>query len=164
MPKRTQSFRAWQLAKLSDPQRAASYLNAAYSDSKESFLIALGKVAQANQMARVAKEAGVQRETLYRSLSSQGNPTFDTLSSILTAIGVKIDFSPLNTESASTTASPIVSASKPHSSPEKKPEPNLYKAYGDFNSLVEKPESAAFFPGNEIWRDQGALYAAGSNC
>jgi hypothetical protein len=41
-------------------------------------------------MAKVARDAGVQRETLYRSLSSQGNPTLDTLSSILKAVGLKI--------------------------------------------------------------------------
>jgi len=90
MPKRTQSYRSWQMEKLADPKRASSYLNAALQDSTESFLIALGKVAQARQMAKVAKDAGVQRETLYRSLSSQGNPTLDTLSSILKAVGLKI--------------------------------------------------------------------------
>ena len=41
-------------------------------------------------MSRVAKDAGVQRETLYRSFSEQGNPTFETLSSVLGALGMKI--------------------------------------------------------------------------
>jgi len=41
-------------------------------------------------MSCVAKDAGVQRETLYRSFSEQGNPTFETLSSVLGALGMKI--------------------------------------------------------------------------
>jgi probable addiction module antidote protein len=89
MPK-LRSFGEWQLKKLMSRKVAASYLNAALSDSPESFLKALRKLAQAHQMARVAKEAGVQRETLYRSLSEQGNPTLDTLYSVLNAIGLKI--------------------------------------------------------------------------
>lgn len=51
---------------------------------------ALGKVAQANQMAKVAKESGVQRETLYRSLSERGNPTLDTLTGVLSALDLRI--------------------------------------------------------------------------
>lgn len=90
MPKRRQSFRVWQMGKLSDPGRAASYLNAALSDSTESFLVALGKVAQARQMTRVAEEAGVKRESLYRSLSSEGNPTIDTLTSVLGVLGLRM--------------------------------------------------------------------------
>lgn len=90
MPKRTRSFRSWQLEKLSDPKIAKNYLNAALDDpSPEVFFRALGKVAQANQMTRVAKGSGIQRETLYRSLSEQGNPTYGTLSSIFGFLGLK---------------------------------------------------------------------------
>ena len=59
-------------------------------DSVEVFLSALGKVAQANQMSKVAKESGVQRETLYRSLSERGNPTLDTLTGVLSALDLRI--------------------------------------------------------------------------
>ena len=41
-------------------------------------------------MSRVAKDTGIQRETLYRSFSEQGNPTFETLSSVLEALGMKL--------------------------------------------------------------------------
>ena len=68
MPKRTRAYRDWQLEKLSDPEIAASFLNSSLEESVEVFLSALGKVAQANQMSKVAKESGVQRETLYLSL------------------------------------------------------------------------------------------------
>ncbi len=40
---------------------------------------------QAHQMTKVAKDSGVQRETLYRSLSEQGNPTLQTLTLVLGA-------------------------------------------------------------------------------
>jgi probable addiction module antidote protein len=57
---------------LSDPDIAASFLNASLEESVEVFLSALGKVAQANQMTKVAKEPGVQRDMLYRSLPERG--------------------------------------------------------------------------------------------
>jgi hypothetical protein len=41
-------------------------------------------------MSKVAKDAGVQRETLYRSLSEQGNPTIGTLDAVLKAVGLRI--------------------------------------------------------------------------
>jgi DNA-binding phage protein len=55
MPKRTSSYRAWQLEKLSDPRIAANYLNAALEDSPDGFLTALGKVAQARPRKRTGK-------------------------------------------------------------------------------------------------------------
>jgi probable addiction module antidote protein len=75
---------------LQDPGEASAYLNAALDDSPKAFLKALKNVAQARQMSRVAKDAGIQRETLYRSFSEQGNPTFETLSSVLEALGMKL--------------------------------------------------------------------------
>jgi probable addiction module antidote protein len=93
MPKRTRSYRSWQLVKLANPELAASYLNAAMNDSPEIFLKALGRVAQARQMAAVAKQSGVARESLYRALSSDGNPTLGTLHSVLQVLGLKITIS-----------------------------------------------------------------------
>ncbi len=87
---KTRPYRESLLAGLADPVEAAAYLNAALEDSPQAFLKALKNVAQTHQVTRIAKEAGVQRETLYRSLSDQGNPTFDTLSSILNALGMKL--------------------------------------------------------------------------
>jgi probable addiction module antidote protein len=91
VPKRTISYRADLLDKLTDPNEAAHYLNAAMDDSLEMFLDALKDVAQAHQMAKVAREAGVARESLYRSLSSQGNPTIEMLHSVLKALKLRIE-------------------------------------------------------------------------
>ena len=93
MTRKSSSYRQSLLEALTDPVEAKEYLNAVIEDSPEGFLKALRNVAQAHQMTKVAKEAGVQRETLYRSLSSEGNPTWDTLSSVLKAVGLKISIS-----------------------------------------------------------------------
>jgi probable addiction module antidote protein len=60
------------------------------SDSPEMFLTALRNVAEARTMAKVAEEAGVNRESLYRALSDEGNPTLGTLNSVLSAVGLRI--------------------------------------------------------------------------
>src|ERR1039457_3990702 len=63
MPKRTTDFREDLLADLANPQEAAHYLNAASEDSEQMVLVALRDIAEARQMARVADEAGVARES-----------------------------------------------------------------------------------------------------
>jgi probable addiction module antidote protein len=78
---------------LADPEEACSYLNAALEDSEKLALVALRDVAEARQMAKVAKDAGVSREALYRMLSESGNPTFSNLSAILGSVGLKITVS-----------------------------------------------------------------------
>jgi probable addiction module antidote protein len=90
MPNKTRSYREALLEALVDPVEAEHYLNAALDDSPEMFLKALKNVAQANQVAKVARKAGVARETLYRSLSDEGNPTLDTLRSVLGVLGFRI--------------------------------------------------------------------------
>jgi probable addiction module antidote protein len=68
---KTSSYRQSLLTALLDPVEASAYLNAALEDSPEAFLKALRNVAQARQMTRVAKDAGIQRETLYRSFPNK---------------------------------------------------------------------------------------------
>ena len=74
-----------------DPELAAEYLNAAAEDGDPRvYLTALRTVAEAQGMAKVAKAAGVPRESLYRALSSGGNPRFSTLHAILKAAGLRM--------------------------------------------------------------------------
>jgi len=74
-----------------DPRLAAEYLNAAAADEDPRvYLAALRTVAEAQGMAKVAKAAGVPRESLYRALSPGGNPRFSTLHAILKAAGLKL--------------------------------------------------------------------------
>jgi probable addiction module antidote protein len=90
MPKRTSDYQAWLLIQLKDPQVAADYLNAALDDSPEIFLLALRNVAEAHRIAKVAEEAGVSRESLYRTLSEDGNPRLSTLKAVLEVMGLHI--------------------------------------------------------------------------
>lgn len=94
MPKRTRDHQTWLVEKLTDPKRAASYLNTAREDSPRMFLEAVKDVAQAQQMTAVAKKAGVQRESLYKALSTKGNPTFWTFVSVLDALNLDFEIVP----------------------------------------------------------------------
>mgnify|MGYP003456358808 CR=1 FL=1 len=51
---------------------------------------ALGDIARAKGMSQVAKDAGLSRESLYRALSADGNPSFATVLKVARALGVKL--------------------------------------------------------------------------
>lgn len=51
---------------------------------------ALGVVARAKGMTKIARETGLAREQLYRSLSENGNPTLETIVAVMKAIGFQI--------------------------------------------------------------------------
>jgi len=72
---------------------AAEYLKAAMEDTEEPqvLLIALRRIADAHGgIAKVAKAAGVQRESLYRALSPRGNPRLSTLFAVTKAMGLML--------------------------------------------------------------------------
>jgi probable addiction module antidote protein len=74
-----------------DRELAAAYLREVLEeDDPRVFLIALRHLAKAHGIAKVAKAAGVERESLYRSLSANGNPRLSTLLAVVKAIGVKL--------------------------------------------------------------------------
>ena len=51
---------------------------------------ALGIVARSKGMSAIATDTGMHRETLYRALSEQGNPTLKTTLAVLSALGIKL--------------------------------------------------------------------------
>ncbi|PKA41266.1 putative addiction module antidote protein [Rhizobium sullae] len=55
---------------------------------------ALGVVARAKGMTKIAKEAGLAREHLYKALSENGNPTLETTLAVLRAIGLELTAKP----------------------------------------------------------------------
>src|SRR5688572_7605247 len=79
-----------------DRELAVEYLKAAMEslddpDDRAAGLLALRTVAEAyGGLAAVAREAGVSRESLYRSLSPSGNPTLKTLLAVLSTVGMRL--------------------------------------------------------------------------
>lgn len=76
-----------------NPEFAQEYLKAALEDSDEPkvLLIALRHLAEAKGgIAKVAKQAGIERESLYRALSAQGNPRLSTLVAVTKAMHLKL--------------------------------------------------------------------------
>jgi probable addiction module antidote protein len=75
------------------PCFAAEYLRAAMEDTDEPevLLIALRHIAEARGgLAKVAKAAGIERESLYRALSANGNPRLSTIVGVMKAVGLKL--------------------------------------------------------------------------
>ena len=85
----------WLMEQLADAEFAAEYLNAASEDDDPaSYLAALRKVVEARGgIAVVAEKTHLSRETLYRTLSTRGNPTIRTLIAVLKATGLKLGVS-----------------------------------------------------------------------
>ena len=80
------------------PKFAAEYLKAAMEDTDEPevLLIALRQIAEARGgLAKVAKLAGIERESLYRALSTRGNPRLSTLVGVMKAVGLKLTVEPI---------------------------------------------------------------------
>jgi probable addiction module antidote protein len=92
MPKRTIPYGPWLLDRLRDPKVAAGYLKSVLRESPELFPKALRKVAEARGLAlsKVAEDAGVERESVYRMLSDTGNPTWTSLRGVVKALGLQL--------------------------------------------------------------------------
>lgn len=76
---------------LRDPNEAAEYLTAALEDgSPEVFLLALRDVAEAHGMQQLARGAQLNRESMYRMLSDQGNPQLSSLTAVLRQLGLRL--------------------------------------------------------------------------
>ena len=96
MPKyRLKDFDEILFEDLRDPEAAALYLQDAWEDSAEEFLVALRKYVQANGgMARCAEKAHLTREALYRMLSEKGNPELRSVRAVLQATGLRLSVRP----------------------------------------------------------------------
>jgi probable addiction module antidote protein len=93
--KKTTSYRNLLHKNLQDPEYAAEYLNAAIEDGDEKvFLLALRDVADARGIAQLAAEANLNRESTYRMLSKQGNPSLSSLWAVLDTLGLRLHFEP----------------------------------------------------------------------
>ena len=78
---------------LRTPEEMAAYLEASIeeADGDAAFIAkALGDIARAKGMSQVACDAGLSRESLYKALSGERNPTLDTVLRVIRALGLKL--------------------------------------------------------------------------
>ena len=78
---------------LRSPEDMAAYLDAWLQEAPDhmaGITEALGHIARAKGMTQVAKDTGLSRESLYRALSADGNPSFATILKVAKALGVKL--------------------------------------------------------------------------
>lgn len=78
---------------LRTPEAMAAYLDAWLEEAPDDvagIARALGAIARAKGMSQVAKDAGLSRESLYRALSEDGNPSFATILKVAKALGVRL--------------------------------------------------------------------------
>ena len=78
---------------LRSPEEMAAYFEACLeeADGNAAFIAkALGDIARAKGMAQVARDAGLSRESLYKALSGDRSPDFDTILKVIGALGLKL--------------------------------------------------------------------------
>jgi probable addiction module antidote protein len=79
----------------------AEYITAALETNDPAFIRdAVGVVARSIGMSRVAKQAGVTREGLYKALGPSGNPAFGTVISLMPALRLRLSARPVQARSA----------------------------------------------------------------
>lgn len=103
-------FRTTQRELLKDAENAALYLEEALAVGDTSaFKLALRNVAEARLggMSALSEATELNREALYRALSGEGNPTFETLSKVMHALGLRISVRPEHNSQANATAEPL---------------------------------------------------------
>jgi probable addiction module antidote protein len=82
---------------LKSDEDQAAYLTAVLEeDDPELFAHALGVIARARGMTQVAKEAGLGRANLYKSLGGGGKPEIGTVLRVLRALGIKLIATPMS--------------------------------------------------------------------
>lgn len=78
---------------LRNPEEMAAYLEACLEEANgdASFIAkALGDIARAKGMSQVARDAGLSRESLYKALSGERSPDFDTVLKVVSALGIRL--------------------------------------------------------------------------
>lgn len=91
--KRTTTTRFDVAEHLRTPEEMAAYLEACLeeADGDAAFIAkALGDIARAKGMAQVARDASLSRESLYKALSGDRSPSFDTILKVISALGLKL--------------------------------------------------------------------------
>ncbi len=87
----------WDAAEhLETKEDMAAYLEAALEDGDPTLVVAaLGDIARSKGMTHIARETGLGRESLYKALSSEGNPEFATVLKVIHALGLRLRATPV---------------------------------------------------------------------
>jgi probable addiction module antidote protein len=82
----------WDAAEhLETKEDIATYLEVALEDGDPALIVAaLGDVARSKGMTQISRETGLGRESLYKALSTEGNPEFTTVLKVLKALGLRL--------------------------------------------------------------------------
>jgi probable addiction module antidote protein len=95
MPRRTKSLKDHLSERLQTPEEMAGFLNTALHEGDlVAFLLALRYVADIQGVGKIAADARLNRENVYRMLSAQGNPTLSSLRKILHVLGMELRVAP----------------------------------------------------------------------
>jgi probable addiction module antidote protein len=82
---------------LRTPEEMAAYLDAWLTEAPDDatgIARALGDIARAKGMSQVARDAGLSRESLYKALGENGNPSFATILKVARVLGVRLHAEP----------------------------------------------------------------------
>ena len=92
MPSKKTAIRAYDASRyLKTEGDRQAYLDAALADGDPRVIAAvLGDIAKAKGMSKVARAAGLGRESLYKALSPEGNPEFGTILKVMQALGYQL--------------------------------------------------------------------------
>jgi len=94
-------LKAWDSAEhLQTEADIAAYLEACFAEAGDdaAFIAkALGTIAKARSMTQLAKDTGMGRESLYKALSGEGNPSFGTILKVINALGLKLHVAAIDT-------------------------------------------------------------------
>jgi probable addiction module antidote protein len=80
---------------LTSPEAERAYVEAAFDDGDPAVIAAvIGDIARARGMTDIARDSGISREAIYKAFRREGNPTLETLTSVIKALGFKLAIHP----------------------------------------------------------------------
>jgi probable addiction module antidote protein len=81
---------------LIDEEHITAYLEIAFEEGDPEYIAtAIGNVARARNMTKLAKDTGLTRDTLYRSFAKGGNPTLSTINAVVKSLGFQLSIKPI---------------------------------------------------------------------
>lgn len=89
----TRDYKESLIEDLKDLDYAAGYLTAALEEGEDTFLLAIRDVVEAQGgIGKLAKDTNLNRENLYKMLSEKGNPRLNSITAILSELGIEVTF------------------------------------------------------------------------